>query len=141
MKRLDVSIGEKSKLMPRIHGRPWDIERRMVWERGNIIKWIKSCRADKGQPRFIQFGEELEKAHKITAVCWGGYNRDTFAKTVTFIGIGDQDKLLLMDKNRKDWIQLINKYGAQDTKVELLHKEEGVMDLRLKCDECCSECE
>lgn len=113
----------------------------LVWDPSNVIRWIRMCRADKGSPRFVRFGDELESRGSILAVCWGGYNKEV-AKTVRFIGIKkDPDAMrLLLDENKKDWIQLIRKYGSEQTRVELLHTDnEGTIDLRLKCEEC-EEC-
>lgn len=136
--RLNLSdiVGRK----PKPSGAATYSRNEIVWERGNLVKWIKACRADMGSPRFVRFGQELESAHKITGICWGGYNRAPGARTVTFRDIGDDDIRLLSDPNKKDWVQLINKYGSQNTKVELLQNTKGFMELRLKCEDCYPPC-
>jgi hypothetical protein len=135
---LNLSSGERQKDIKR-EGMPWHIDRELMWEAGNLVKWIKACRADKGQPRFVNFGNLLDKG-KIIALCWGGYNKEGFANTATFVGVGEEDKRLLTDENKKDWVQLIQKYGSEQTKVEIFKKHDNTIDIRLKCNECCPEC-
>lgn len=101
------------------------MSKEIVWERKNLINWLQTC---KGELKFIKSGEELEKQHKIMAVC----TNNESIKKATFRNIGDDDTRMLLDDTNRDWFPIITKFGNNRTKVELKHDNPRVINIRIR---------
>lgn len=82
------------------------------YSNSSMMKFMNACRKDKGQPRFRKVGKEGKSyldEHKVTAFCWGGYNREPGAESRVFTDVPKPIENLLRDTITPDWKQILQK--------------------------------
>ena len=82
------------------------------WRKSTIIDFIKGCRNDLGIPLFQRVKSNGYNT-TIIAECWGGNN--TFPNVQIFEDVKPEDMGL-------NWTELVEKYGSEKDKEELLRK-------------------